>query len=171
MLALRSRAGIRRDSGVSRATPEKLNPRPQKKLYTIHLQEKHRPFVFHIQEEADTASSCYLVCFETATMGKQMVELLRTHYAMNGEWPSTDISPESPLDLVLPDDAPPLTEAALAKIPKIWILSWASAELDEYAKQNLMNLFEICTDQTVKMYRFEYELESLQNRLEKHLEK
>jgi hypothetical protein len=154
----------------TRAMEPKLQPPPQRKLYTIHLREKHRPFVFHIQEEAHTASSCYLVCFETVSMTKQMVELIRTHYAIHGDWPPTNISPEDPLDLVLPDDASPITEAMMERVPKIWILSWTSAELDEYAKQSLLNLFEICTDQTVKMYRFEYEIESLQRRLEKSLE-
>jgi hypothetical protein len=147
-----------------------LNPPPQRKLYTLHLKEKHHPFVFHIQEEMDTPSSCYLVCFENVTMTKQMIQLIKTHYALHGDWPSTNISPEEPLDLTLPDDAPGVTEASLARVPTIWILSWSETELDDYAKQKRLNLFEIRTDQTVRMYRFEYDLETLQTHLEKSLE-
>lgn len=147
----------------------KLNPPPQRKLYTIHLADKQKPLVFHIQEEADAPTSSYLVCFEHVVMGKQMVELLRTHYALKGDWPTTEISPETPLDLVLPEDAPPLTDAVLEKLPRIWMCSWTESELDVYAKVKFLNLFEIRADQTVRMFRFEYELETLQTRLEKNL--
>lgn len=147
-----------------------LNPPPQRKLYTIHLKEKHHPFVFHIQEEMDTPSSCYLVSFENVTMTKQMIQLIKTHYALHGDWPSTNISPEEPLDLTLPDEAPEVTDDALTRVPTIWILSWSETELDNYAQQKRLNLFEIRTDQTVRMYRFEYDLETLQTHLEKSLE-
>lgn len=149
---------------------EKLKPPPQRKLYTIHLREKKKPFVFHIQADSDSSSACYLVCFETVDMSKQMVELIRTHYAIHGDWPSTNISPENPLDLTLPKDAPSITDDVLKRIPNVWIHSWNELDLDKYAKENLMNLFEIRTDQTVRLYSFEYDLESLQTHLEKSLE-
>jgi len=148
----------------------KLRPPPQRKLYTIHLREKKQPFVFHIQKEIHSPSACYLVCFETIDMSKQMVKLIQTHYAIYGDWPSTNISPENPLDLTLPQDAPPVTSDVWQNIPNIWIHSWNELELDNYAKKNLMNLFEIRADQTVKLYSFEYNLEYLQTHLEKSLE-
>jgi hypothetical protein len=166
-MLLASRRGA--SSIRTRATP-KLNPPPQRKLYTIHLREKQKPFVFHIQEEADSASLCYLVCFEKADMAKQMVRLLQHHYALKGEWPPTDISPEHPLDLAIPDDAPAITDDVWATLPKVWIHSWLEPELDTYAKINRLNLFEIRSDQTVRMFLFEYELESLQALLEKSLD-
>lgn len=148
----------------------KLNSPPQRKLYTIHLREKKKPFVFHIQEHNHTPSTCYLVCFENMDMSKQMVELIKTHYVVNGDWPSTNITPETPLDLTIPKNAPSVTDAIWQSVPNIWIHSWNELDLDKYARDNLMNLFEIRTDQTVKLYSFEYDLESLQTHLEKSLE-
>ena len=147
-----------------------LKPPPQRKLYTIHLKEKQKPFVFHIQDDVNAPSACYLVCFETVSMTQQMVKLIKTHYALHGDWPSTNITPESPLDMTLPADAPAFTEAVWDAIPNVWIHSWSEPELDTYAKNNLMSMFEIRTDQTVQLYSFEYDLESLQTHLEKSLE-
>jgi len=145
------------------------NPKPLRKYHTIHLRESRKPFVFHIHESKDSPSRTFLVCFKDIDMAKQMVHLIRIHYAVNGEWPETHIYPEEPLEMILPKDVN-LETIDIEKVPKIWIRSWNESELEQFSVSSLLHLFQINDNNTVEMYRFEYDLTTLQKHFEGQLD-
>lgn len=146
---------------------QRPNPPPPPKYHTIHLRESKKPFVFHIHDSKNDASRSYLVCFRDLDMAKQMVHLIRVHYAVHDEWPSTHIYPEEPLSLLLPKEVSDETiQSKLGKVPKIWIRTWNKNDLDQFSMSSLLHLFQIEENNTVKMYRFEYDLDALKTYFE-----
>jgi hypothetical protein len=146
---------------------QRPNPPPLPKYHTIHLRESKKPFVFHIHDSKNDPSRTFLVCFRDLDMAKQMVHLIRIHYAIHGDWPSTHIYPEEPLELLVPKEASEKEiNLKLEIVPKIWIRTWKEDELEQFSIASLLHLFQIEENNTVQMYRFDYDLETLKTYFE-----
>lgn len=148
---------------VVNAFQNQPKPPPLRKFHTIHLRDTKSPFVFHVYENRDEPCKSYIVSFKDIDMAKQMVHIIRTHYAVHGEWPNTHLYPGEPLAIVLPenDEITPITLDTLEKVPKIWIRTWSEPELEKFCSHSFLHIFQINDNHTVELLRFEYNINSL----------
>lgn len=138
---------------------------PIPKYHTLHLRDSKKPFVFHIYENKNEPSRTFLVCFKDIEMAKQLVHVLRSHYAVYGNWPMTHIYPNEPMELLMPKEASH-EELDLTTVPKIWIRTWREDELENYTVSRLLHLFTINENNSVEMLRFDYDIETIQAHFE-----
>lgn len=138
------------------------------KLHTIHLREASKPFVFHIHEDYHAPSKSFLICFKDLQNAKEMVHILQTHYRIHGNWPTTHVYPNEPLELSVPRDIKD-TIVELKDVPKIHIRTWNSENLEEYMLKYLFNLFKINPDHTAELFSCEFEPGLLQEHFENYL--
>jgi hypothetical protein len=148
----------------------RFNPKPQRRLYTVHLKDKYRPLVFHICNTTNEPYKSTLVCVQNVSMAEQLIECIRGYYAFHQTWPDTEISLEKPLQILNPDEDKMLSPSQWATVPKLWIVSWKEKELDTYAMNHLFDLLEIKEDGKSVLYTFKYELGDLKTYFEKRLE-